>query len=69
MTKKGKYFLITIISIIMLITTFLGIGLQSAFAFSGIPNTLTEQELYNATNTYNVNASCFNSNVGFIRCF
>lgn len=44
MTKKGKYFLITIISIIMLITTFLGIGLQSAFAFSGIPNTLTEQE-------------------------
>ena len=62
MIKKSKYVLITIIAIIMFLTMFLGLSTQYAFAFSGVADIQSEKELYNATNTYNVNASCFNSN-------
>lgn len=61
MTRKSKNILITIISTIMILTVILGFGMQNVFAFSGVPNTLSEKDLYNATNTYDVSESCFNN--------
>lgn len=52
-----------VITALCLIVTFLIIGFVSfnnktVKAYNGI-TTLTEQQLYNETNTYNVDASCF----------
>ena len=68
MTKKIKTYLMVTILFVMCIFTFLSLSTLKVFAYSGNATVLTEQQLYNATNTYNVNASCFNSNVGFIGC-
>ena len=59
MIKKSKYVLITIISIVMLSTMFLGLSTQYALAFSGVADIQSEKELYNATNTYNVKNDIF----------
>lgn len=67
MTNKVKIYLIVAIMFVMCIFTFLSLSTLKVFAYSGA-TTLTEQQLYNATNTYNVDNSCFNSNVGFIGC-
>ena len=69
MTNKVKIYLIVAIMFAMCIFTFLSLSTLKVFAYSGNATTLTEQQLYNETNTYNVNASCFNSNVGFIGFF
>ena len=68
MVKKWKVYLIALITLVMCITTFFGLSTMNVYAFSGTNSSLTEQELYNATNTYNVDNSCFNLNVGFIGC-
>lgn len=52
MVKKRKIYLIALITLVMCITTFFGFSTMNAYAFSGTNSSLTEQELYNATNTY-----------------
>lgn len=46
----------------MLSTMFLGLSIQHTFAFSGVVDIQSEKDLYNATNTYNVDADCFDKN-------
>lgn len=41
----------------------LGFDPNTAKAYNGVA-TLTEKELYDETNTYNVNSSCFDKNTG-----
>lgn len=41
----------------------LGFDPNTAKAYNGVA-TLTEKELYDKTNTYNVNSSCFDKNTG-----
>lgn len=57
MTTKNKYISLTMITILMFFMIILGLNVKSVFAFNGIPNNLTEQELYNETNTYNVSVT------------
>ena len=52
MVKKWKVYLIALMALAMCITTFFGFSTMNAYAFSGTNSSLTEQELYNATNTY-----------------
>ncbi len=59
MVKKWKVYLIALITLVMCITTFFGLSTLNAYAFSRTNSSLTEQELYNATNTYNVDNSGF----------
>lgn len=65
MVKKRKIYLIALITLVMCITTFFGFSTMNAYAFSGTNSSLTEQELYNATNTYNVETDCFKDNGDF----
>ena len=65
MVKKRKIYLIALITLVMCITTLFGLSTINAYAFSGTNSSLSEQELYNATNTYNVNAGCFEGNGDF----
>ena len=57
MTTKNKYISLAMITILMFFMIILGLNVKSVFAFNGIPNNLTEQELYNETNTYNVSVT------------
>ena len=59
MVKKWKVYLIALITLVMCITTFSGLSTMNVYAFSGTNSSLTEQELYNATNTYNVDNTGF----------
>lgn len=59
MVKKWKVYLITFMSLVICVVTFFGLTTINAFAFSGTNISLTEQELYNATNTYNVKNDIF----------
>ncbi len=65
MVKKWKVYLIALITLVMFITTFFGLSTMNAYAFGGTNSSLTEQELYNATNTYNVETDCFKDNGNF----
>lgn len=65
MVKKLKVYLIALMAIMVCITTFFGVSTINAFAFSGTNGSLTEQELYNETNTYNVETNCFKKNGAF----
>ena len=65
MAKKFKMYLIALLAIVMCISGFFGLSTINVFAFSGTNNILSEQELYNLTNTYNVSADCFKENGEF----
>lgn len=62
MVKKWKVYLLAFMSLVICVVTFFGLSTMNAYAFSGANSSLTEQELYNATNTYNVDADCFDKN-------
>ena len=59
MVKNLKAYLIAIMALAMCIFTFLSLSTLKVFAYSGNATTLTEQQLYNATNTYNVDNTGF----------
>lgn len=67
MIKKFKKLLICMGLSSFLMMSFWGLNSQNVFAFSGTNNTITEETLYNETNTYNVNGNCFDDNNQFIK--
>ncbi len=66
MKTKLRYFSLTICLFIFLsIIGAFTLNKLNAFAYAGMA-TLSEEELYNATNTYNVMSTCFNEDGTFI---
>lgn len=56
----GTFLCLVIILSLVLVVSVRNI---SVMAYNGV-TTLTEKELYDETNTYNVNSSCFDKNTG-----
>lgn len=64
--KRRKSLEIVGIFLVLLLACCIGVSFTQAWAFTGITTELTEEQLYNETNTYNVSHECFDGNGNFI---
>ena len=58
MNRKVKFIGLGALILAATVTCIVGLNLLMVFAYTGY-STLTEEELYNATNTYNISEECF----------